>query len=729
MSSWSRRAARVDALALLLLLSATCFGSDQQPAPVPVPVPASQSFLGDDGQWSPLNVRVGSNSQFLTLLPNTASSETWVIGPGGCDGTFTCQQERGGIFIAGQSTDWVNLGDYRLDFDTQLGDAGFADYGLDTVLLSDSASVDSQIIGILNTTEFWLGQLGLGVHTTRFNGDTNRLSLLSSLVENASLIPSHSYGYTAGAYYRLKNVPCSLTLGGVDANRYVPNSATFGLGPQLQPIVAINEISVRAEPFQTSNAPQWSSNPLILLDNSEADLFTIDSSTPFLWLPASVCDDFADAFGLIYNDTLDLYLFNESSSSPEILTNWNMIFTFSISDMPGSLSNQVDLTLPYAAFDLQLTYPYPNLDANFTSPPTNYFPLRRATSNDQYTIGRAFLQESYLTVDYERNNFSISQAKFSLDALTSIDLVPITRPPNSNWTGPIESAPTGLSVGAIAGATVGAVAIIIIVTLLCLYIFVFKKRRNNPTSSTKHSRRGLSTSFDDGKSSESLAELPSEASQRGFNELPASRRFPFEADSRAAPTELPGETPIEMAAEAVPTSFLSTSSATLTAHGRHRYLIPDSVQHARSASTQKAPLDIEPSVALQPPTSPYLPAYSPTDTLNDAISPNSAHPSTRSGGPGSNTHSSSDRQVSPMDSDAARTGSLPHAHARAGAAGEEPSTSPVDDVGRAASRNFSRPLAPGGSGQTAGVVLLRRLEGEDAGVRPSRPERFSWEGE
>ena len=722
----------LNTLTILLLLSTTCHASDRIPAPIAVP--PSNDFLGDDGQWSPVNIQVGSDSQSLSLLPNTGSSETWVIGLGGCDATFTCQQERGGIFAADESTTWVNLGDYELDFDTDLGDSGYADYGLDTVAVSGSASIDAQIVGILNTTEFWLGQFGLGVHSTGFNGATNRLSFLSGLVENASLIPSHSYGYTAGAYYRLKSVPASLTLGGVDSNRFVPNAAIYELGPQLQLILAINEISVKAQPSQTSNAPPWSSNPLLLLDNSQANLFTIDSSTPFLWLPPSVCDNFAEAFGLIYNETLDLYLFNESSS-PNILNSWNMEFTISISDMPGSTSNRVDITLPYAAFDLQLKYPYPNLDANFSSPATNYFPLRRASNNNQYTIGRAFLQEAYLTVDYERGNFSISQARFSMDALTDINLVPITRPPNSNWTGPVEPESSGLSIGAEAGAAVAAGAIVVAVVALCLY-FVFKRRRNAVPNAQRSAKN---TSCITTKTTESLFELPSSTVTIAFNELPASRHFPFEADSRAAPTELPDSAlPIEMPAEAVPTSFLSSSSSsnnnTLASRWRHRYAIPASVQHARSASTQKAPLDVEPSVALHhhAPSGDNLPPYSPVNS-EDMISPNSAHPSNRSGGLGTNTHSSGDRQVSPLDGPG-RYGSLPHSrnalHPSHSTNVEDNTNShspisPLDPVARGGgggSRNFSRPVDQGQA-----VVLMRRLDRDAGGGRPSQPERFSWE--
>ena len=680
----------------------------QAQGPSPIPVPASESFFGYDGRWSAINIRIGSDSQYISVLPNVGSSETWAIGPGGCDGTFTCEQERGGLFTSESSSTWDKLGDYELDFDSALGDSGSAEYGLDTIALNDAISLPGQIVGVLNTTASWLGQLGLGVHLTRFAGSKNRLTLLSSLVEIAGIIPSHSYGYTAGAWYRLKNVPASLTLGGVDTNRFVPNTATYSLAPQLQPIVAINEISVTSAPSGNTDGPSWKSKPLVLLDQNQADLFTIDSSTPFLWLPEPVCDSFATALGLVYTETLDLYLYNESLSSPETLTGWNMTFTISLSDLPGSSSNRVDITLPYDAFNLQLTYPFPNLDANFSSPPTNYFPLRRATSSDQYTIGRVFLQESYLTVDYERNNFSVSQAKFALNALTDMNLESITRPINSNWTGPAAPDATKLGTGVEAGIAVAAIAFAAVVTALCIYFCYRRRRSAKGNQYSRHGEKDAQTL----KSQDSLSELPSTPAQRSFNELPGSKRFPAEADNGLAHWELPGSVPVEMPAQEVPSSFLAVGNN--TTESRHRYLVPDSVQHARSASTQKVPLEVEPSMALQVPTSPNLPPYSPVSEGGSLVSPTSPnHPQI---GLTTRNTSTSERQVSPLDDS---SGSMGNTSLGRPENNSLPTVSPLERG--SSSRNFSRPM-PNRTSQISDFET-------QAGHQRHRSGRFSWETE
>lgn len=93
------------------------------------------------------------------------------------------------------------MGLYELGLDPQLGFGGYARYGYDNVDLDEQTIVPSQVVGVINTTEHWLGFLGLGLGVTNFTG-TDKLPFLSSLVENKSIIPSHSYGYTAGAYNR-----------------------------------------------------------------------------------------------------------------------------------------------------------------------------------------------------------------------------------------------------------------------------------------------------------------------------------------------------------------------------------------------------------------------------------------------------------------------------------------------------------------------------------------------
>lgn len=169
--------------------------------PSAISVPVSPNWLGLDGNWSPVSIRVGTPPQWIDVLVSTASQETWAVGGGGCDGTDKCTRERGGLFEIRNSSSWLEGGYAALGLDLQLGFGGYGRYGFDSIALSDHVSVPEQIVAVINTTEYWTGFLGLGIKATNFT-DANRLTFLSSLIENQSLIPSHSYGYTAGAYYR-----------------------------------------------------------------------------------------------------------------------------------------------------------------------------------------------------------------------------------------------------------------------------------------------------------------------------------------------------------------------------------------------------------------------------------------------------------------------------------------------------------------------------------------------
>ena len=140
-----------------------------------------------------------------------------------------------------------------------------------------------------------------------------------------------------------------------------------------------------------------------------------------------MCAQFEKALGLVWDSQVQLYTFGSSSTQHKDLISWNLTFDFQLADATGS-PGSVSISVPYKAFDLQLTYDFPTQDPLPSSPTINYFPVRRATDSSQYTIGRAFLQESYLIVDYERNNFSVYQAQFGPDSATTTSLVDIKAP-------------------------------------------------------------------------------------------------------------------------------------------------------------------------------------------------------------------------------------------------------------------------------------------------------------
>jgi hypothetical protein len=491
----------------------------------------------------------------------------------------------------------------------------------------------------------------------------------------------------------------------------------------FQPVVSINSITVSSNPLTTSaTKPNWTEEPLSLLGGSQAELFSVDSSTPFLWMPAKICDAFALALNLTYNETLQLYLYG-NGTDPSTLADWNITFTFTIADLPGS-SKAVDITLPYDAFNHNLTFPFPALNATVSSPAVSYFPLRKASNNTQYTIGRVFLQEAYLAVDYERNNFSISQANFANDAVTNVRLAGITRPPNSIFRGPAKRSTGALSTSAKAGLSVG----IVVLAVIAVGLVVFFCRRRPPllkgTPQSPNVKKGL---FKRKPNNEAKAPTPE------ATELTGDKRQPLEvpADKTNSRFELPGSAPLEMPAE-VPASYYALDKA--------RYgTVPAELEHRESAWKNSRT-----SHRDQSSQSPSLPPYSPAQVgrrPESSASPNSTL--FNASGPSPGTTSSGISGISPNDPS---PNNLP-CHNRYGLA-RGPSSAqavtppvpspllpptPSDKPGGQPGSNLPNPREEHHAAPSRNVSRSSRFKEEGIGGRPPQrpqPERkFSWEEE
>lgn len=360
---------------------------DTRSLPAPIAVPASQDFDGNDGPWSSFALQIGTPPQNVKLLISTAGSQTWTVVPEGCTSIDPsgCVSSRGGQFDAARSTTWTRSnatsnGSLPLGLEANLGYFGSGEYGYDTVSLGWQASGDpslsQQVVAGITTKEFNLGMFGLDPRPTNFNGSDHPVQGYLGTLWQKSLIPSLSWSYTAGNQYRLQHELGSLTLGGFDASRFIPNNVTFPFGPIDARPLTIWIVGVQ----MTSN-----NNTAVFLDRSESIAAFIDSTIPDLHLPVELCTQFERSFGITWNDTAQAYLVNDKLHSD--LKAQNATVTFSFGTVSSTTS--VDIALPYAAFDLQLAYPLATSGGS-----TRYFPLKRADNETQYTLGRTFLQEA-----------------------------------------------------------------------------------------------------------------------------------------------------------------------------------------------------------------------------------------------------------------------------------------------------------------------------------------------
>lgn len=271
----------------------------------------------------------------------------------------------------------------------------------------------------------------------------------------------------------------SLTLGGYDANRFEPHDVQFSLNATTrQPDVLIR--SITASVSDTGRAPTaWSTSSLLLSSFNESMTATIDSSTPYLWLPPTVCDRFADALNLTWNETLGLYVFSDNDNLERYRSAPDLSFTFTLSSLdnrnnfgsPTNMSGIVNITVSSNAFIQSLQYPFENL-IEYGAPAIPYFPLKRAEEGTRLTIGRSFLQEAYLITNYETSLFSIYKARFPEKPLRDTDIKTIAASSNSPYPGPPhqEDDPHNITQNQIAGVVVGvclgAIALVTTVVLV-----------------------------------------------------------------------------------------------------------------------------------------------------------------------------------------------------------------------------------------------------------------------
>lgn len=475
----------------LVTFPSKCSSVELEPRATTVPAPIvftpDQNWDGIDGQWSSFTLRVGTPQQFVRVFPATSSQQTWVVRPEGCaytTDTSTCENLRGWTFDISASSTWDFIGNYSTWIERQLGIYAGASYGYDTVGLGGvgegGPTILNTTVGAMMDLDFFVGIFGLHPKPTNFTTFNNPSPSYMSKLKDQQLIPSLSYGYTAGNQYRLNKVLASLTLGGYDSAKFTPNNLTFSFAPdnERDVVVGLQGISMTSE---TEANVDLLPEPVTMY---------IDSLVPQIWLPVAACERFEEAFGLTYDNDTELYLVNDTLHDNLVAQNASVTFTLGQTTSGGET---IDIVLPYAAFDLTAQPPYQGL-----SEQTSYFPLRRGLNDSQYIFGRTFLQEAYIIVDHERQNFSVSQCVFALNAGQTI--IPIIIPEDSNSTSNAQGAGSGgsLSTGAIAGIAVGGV--VGVLAVLSLIGLLYWRKRYKKLKAMVGPDKSASASTGDGSS-------------------------------------------------------------------------------------------------------------------------------------------------------------------------------------------------------------------------------------
>ncbi|RMY39620.1 hypothetical protein D0866_01810 [Hortaea werneckii] len=455
------------------------------PTPFPLVLAPSWSFDGDDGSWSSFLIEVGNPPQSFRVLPSTSVSE-------GCQGIMSdvsdCGDRRGVNtindtaslgFQTNVSSTWESIGIYKLEAEqTLFGKDNDALYGLDTVSINlmdssgqnSTSKIDSQTVAGFATGDFWLGSLGLGSAQANFTTENGNIPSLITSLKSKNLTGSASFGYAAGASYASPADYGSLVLGGYDKARSQGSNLTIPLGGPNNQTLGVGVVNILAENTANGTVSLWRDpSPLIA---------TIDSTVSQLWLPQSVCDLFASTFSLDFDNTTGLYLVNDTTHQQLLRSNPSISFMIGPNTTETSTSAAADnlnIVLPYAAFDLQADIPLYNSS-------TNYFPIRVAANESQFTLGRTFLQEAYLFVDWERQNMTISQMAHQNE---TAEIVPVEPYSLHSDGGEGES---GLGTGAIVGIAIGASAAIVLAVGFLVF-FILRSQRRRKRAATALARK------------------------------------------------------------------------------------------------------------------------------------------------------------------------------------------------------------------------------------------------
>lgn len=232
---------------------------------------------------------------------------------------------------------------------------------------------------------------------------------------------------------------------------------TFANGGENNSTLPVNIRSIIAE--------NVASGTMSLLADGAPVTANIDSTVSQMYFPQAVCDLFQQAFGLQYDSDKDFYLINQTAHNQLLRSNPSITFTIGDTGDSGLTTN---IVFPYAAFDLAVGIPFFNND-------TRYFPIRVAKDESQQVLGRAFLQEAYIVVDWERNNFTVGQAIHQRERTNIVEILPASSDLQANS--------PGLSTGAIAGIAIAAVAGI---TALGVIAFISLRARRNKQSVAAH---------------------------------------------------------------------------------------------------------------------------------------------------------------------------------------------------------------------------------------------------
>lgn len=262
-----------------------------------------------------------------------------------------------------------------------------------TIIYPDGNSVPVSV-GCLS-----LGAPDVNQSFTTAGGPSVNGTLIPGHLYETEVIDSYSFGLHLGSALPGAKVPGSLLFGGYDENRVLGEVVT--LNGEYTETIVLRDISI--EYF--GNQSPWDFDEekdglLTEKNESSSNLdVTLRGCSPYLTLPKSACDAIADNLPVSYDGDLGLYLWDvDDSKYSEIVSSASAL---SFKFRGSSNTDTVAIRVPFLHLNLTLESPIVDEDRQ-------YFPC--FTGSDEYTLGRAFLQDAFIGANWESQTWWLAQA-------------------------------------------------------------------------------------------------------------------------------------------------------------------------------------------------------------------------------------------------------------------------------------------------------------------------------
>ncbi|EPS44051.1 hypothetical protein H072_1916 [Dactylellina haptotyla CBS 200.50] len=419
-----------------------------------------QSWYGPDGPWSTAEIEIGTPGQKVYLTVATLQDTILPITPEACNGDPDCVKGRGYAYNQSSSSTWLTISDRDVELSADMSAGVVVNgqaygmevkgiYGKDIVSIGGLPGIKDVSVGAVKTTQLNNGLLGLRNLTTQ--------------MYLQRLIPSPFWAYNPG--FGDGRRPPQLVFGGYDTSKYLPGSTqnysmeTLANG---RPTMKFTLDRLFLNITGPENRRAFKTNSSLVSDPMEV---TIDSSTPYCWLPRQITDQIAQSVGAVWDETIGnsgYYIYNSSTPAYQNLNTSTLAFHIN-----GTGDSWLFSSFSVSYF-LELKEPTPGVTT-----PIRYLPFMPVDNANSYVLGRSFLQQMYLTANYHTMGFSISQ--LDLDSQSSPGYIKVDAPvpPLLQADKPKSSK---LSDGAIAGIVI-AVVIVIALILAALFWRIRRSRK------------------------------------------------------------------------------------------------------------------------------------------------------------------------------------------------------------------------------------------------------------